>query len=103
MMMVNKREQRLIGVALLVGVGLIVYFYGVEPLQEWRRSGSEMIPSREAQLERRAKWQRAAGAPVEELTGAEARRVEPMLSPETVYAIHMPTNRRADNRSAARE
>jgi Tfp pilus assembly protein PilO len=36
-----------------VGVGLIVYFYGVEPLQEWRRSGAEMIPSREAQLERR--------------------------------------------------
>jgi Tfp pilus assembly protein PilO len=53
MMMVNKREQRLIGAALLVGVGLIVYFYGVEPLQEWRRSGAEMIPSREAQLERR--------------------------------------------------
>ena len=53
MMTVNKREQRLIGAALLVGVGLIVYFYGVEPLQEWRRSGSEMIPSREAQLERR--------------------------------------------------
>jgi len=52
-MVVNKREQRLIGFALLVGVGLIVYFYGVEPLQEWRRSGAEMIPSREAQLERR--------------------------------------------------
>ena len=53
MMTVNKREQRVIGVALLVGLGLIVYFYGVEPLQEWRRSGAEMIPSREAQLERR--------------------------------------------------
>ena len=53
MMTVNKREQRLIGAALLVGLGLIVYFYGVEPLQEWRRSGAEMIPSREAQLERR--------------------------------------------------
>ena len=53
MMTVNKRERRLIGAALLVGLGLIVYFYGVEPLQEWRRSGAEMIPSREAQLERR--------------------------------------------------
>jgi Tfp pilus assembly protein PilO len=53
MMTVNKREQRLIAAALLVGLGLIVYFYGVEPLQEWRRSGAEMIPSREAQLERR--------------------------------------------------
>ena len=53
MMTVNKRERRVIGAALLVGLGLIVYFYGVEPLQEWRRSGAEMIPSREAQLERR--------------------------------------------------
>ena len=49
----NKRERRLIGAALLVGLGLVVYFSGVEPLQEWRQSGAEMIPSREAQLERR--------------------------------------------------
>jgi Tfp pilus assembly protein PilO len=53
MMTVNKRERRLIGTALLVGLGLVIYFYGVEPLQEWRRSGADMIPSREAQLERR--------------------------------------------------
>ena len=53
MMTVNKRERRLIGAALLVGLGLVIYFYGVEPLQEWRQSGAEMIPSREAQLERR--------------------------------------------------
>ena len=53
MMTVSKRERRLIGAGLLVGLGLIVYFYGVEPLQEWRRSGAQMIPSREAQLERR--------------------------------------------------
>jgi glycine oxidase len=72
---------------------------GVDP--EYDRSGILYVALDEterAQLERRAKWQRAAGAPVEELTGAEARRVEPMLSPETVYAIHMPTNRRTDNR-----
>ena len=72
---------------------------GVDP--EYDRAGILYVALDEAereQLERRAKWQRAAGAPVEELTGAEARRVEPMLSPETVYAIHMPTNRRADNR-----
>ena len=72
---------------------------GVDP--EYDRAGILYVALDEterAQLEGRAKWQRAAGAPVEELTGAEARRVEPMLSPETVYAIHMPTNRRADNR-----
>jgi glycine oxidase len=72
---------------------------GVDP--EYDRAGILYVAldgTERAQLERRAKWQRAAGAPVEELTGAEARRVEPMLSSETVYAIHMPTNRRADNR-----
>ncbi len=53
MMTVNKRERRLIGAGLLVGLGLLVYLYGVEPLQEWRQSGAEVIPSREAQLERR--------------------------------------------------
>ncbi len=50
------------------------------------------------QLERRARWQRTVGAPMEELSGAQARRLEPMLSPEAIYAIHMPTNRRTDNR-----
>jgi len=53
MVTVNKRERRLIGAAVFVGLGLLVYFYGVEPLQEWRHSAAELIPSREAQLERR--------------------------------------------------
>src|SRR5262245_34364130 len=53
MMTINKRERRLIGLAVLVGLGLLGYFYVVEPIQEWRRSGAELIPAREAQLERR--------------------------------------------------
>jgi Tfp pilus assembly protein PilO len=53
MMTINKRERRLIGLSVLVALGLFAYFYVVEPLQEWRRSGSDLIPSREAQLERR--------------------------------------------------
>lgn len=53
MVTVNKRERRVIGAAVLIGFGLLVYFYGVEPIQEWRRSATELIPSRETQLERR--------------------------------------------------
>ncbi|HTW89384.1 MAG TPA: glycine oxidase ThiO [Candidatus Binataceae bacterium] len=52
------------------------------------------------ELERRARWQREAGlgGEVEELDGPAARRIEPMLSPEIVYALHLPTNRRVENR-----
>jgi glycine oxidase len=72
---------------------------GVDP--EYDRAGILYVAldaDERVQLERRASWQRSVGAPLEELSGAEARRVEPMLSPEAVYAIHMPTNRRTDNR-----
>ena len=72
---------------------------GVDP--EYDRAGILYVAldtDERAQLERRAIWQRSVGAPLEELSGAEARRVEPMLSTEAVYAIHMPTNRRTDNR-----
>jgi glycine oxidase len=72
---------------------------GVDP--EYDRAGILYVAldgDERAQLERRARWQRSVGAPLEELSGAEARRVEPMLSPEALYAIHMPTNRRTDNR-----
>jgi len=72
---------------------------GVDP--EYDRAGILYVAldaDERVQLERRARWQREAGAPVEEMNGAEARRLEPMLSNEVVYAIHMPTNRRTDNR-----
>jgi glycine oxidase len=72
---------------------------GVDP--EYDRAGILYVAldaDERVQLERRASWQRSVGAPLEELSGAEARRVEPMLSPEAVYAIRMPTNRRTDNR-----
>jgi glycine oxidase len=72
---------------------------GVDP--EYDRAGILYValdPNERAQLERRAQWQRTAGAPLEELSGPEARKLAPMLSPEAIYAIHMPTNRRTDNR-----
>jgi len=52
------------------------------------------------QLEGRARWQRGAGlgGEVEELDGAAAHRIEPTLSPEVRYALHLPTNRRVENR-----
>ena len=50
------------------------------------------------ELERRARWQREAGVPVEELDTKAALKLEPLLSPEVVYALHMPADRRTDNR-----
>jgi hypothetical protein len=53
MMTINKRERRLIGLALIVALGLMAYVYVLEPLQEWHRTGADLIPAREALLERR--------------------------------------------------
>jgi glycine oxidase len=50
------------------------------------------------ELEQRAQWQTAAGGTVEELTVSAARQMEPAISPETVYALHMPLERRIENR-----
>jgi glycine oxidase len=72
---------------------------GLDP--EYDRAGILYVALNEderAQLQRRARWQREVGAPVEELSGAQARRIEPALADEALYAIHMPTNRRTDNR-----
>ena len=52
----------------------------------------------QAELQGRARWHREAGARVEELTPAAARKVEPAISPDTVYALHLADNRRVDNR-----
>ncbi len=52
-MTINKRERRLIGLAVFVTLAVMAYVYALEPIQEWRRSGAELIPTREALLERR--------------------------------------------------
>jgi len=51
-----------------------------------------------SELEQRAQWQTSAGGTVEELTPAAAREMEPAISPQTVYALHMPLERRVENR-----
>lgn len=51
-----------------------------------------------AELTARARWHRECGALVEELSPAEARRLEPAISPAVVHALHFPDNRRVDNR-----
>lgn len=51
-----------------------------------------------AELESRARWHREARALVHELSAAEARKIEPAISPETLFALHLPDNRRIDNR-----
>jgi len=49
-------------------------------------------------LAARARWQRAAGGKVEELSTAQALKIAPTLSPKIIYALHLPTNWRTDNR-----
>ena len=51
-----------------------------------------------AELQARARWQRAAGGGVEELTPREAFKLAPMLSEKIVCALHMPNNWRVENR-----
>ncbi len=74
---------------------------GVDP--EYDQAGilyCALDADEQRQLEGRARWQRSAGlgGEVEELDGAAARRIEPMLSQEVCYALHLPTNRRVENR-----
>jgi len=50
------------------------------------------------ELEERARWQRQAGGVVEELTPAAARKLEPAIGHDTLYALYMPEDRPLDNR-----
>lgn len=49
----TKRERSLIGLAVVVGLAIAGYLYVFEPLQDWKRAGADLIPTREAVLERR--------------------------------------------------
>jgi len=51
-----------------------------------------------AELQSRARWQRAAGGGVEELSPREAFKLAPVLSEKIIFALHMPNNRRVENR-----
>jgi len=50
------------------------------------------------ELAGRARWQRAGGGKVEELSTAEALKIAPALSPKIIYALYLPTNWRTENR-----
>jgi glycine oxidase len=72
---------------------------GIDP--EYDRTGILYLAfnaSERAELEERAQWQLKAGGAVEELSGATAREIEPAISPDVAYALHMPHDRRIDNR-----
>lgn len=71
----------------------------------FRRSGLLRIAHEgedTAPLEARFAWQREAGLEVERLTGADARALEPALSPEVAFALHFPREGRVDPRALAR-
>jgi glycine oxidase len=72
---------------------------GVDP--EYDHAGILYLafnPADQAELRECARWQVNAGGVVEELSPAEARKLEPAISPEVTYALHMPRDRRTDNR-----
>jgi hypothetical protein len=52
-MKATGRERSLIGLAVMVALGFFGYVYLIEPIQEWRQAGADLIPTREAALERR--------------------------------------------------
>lgn len=51
-----------------------------------------------AELSRRAAWQRRAGLVVEEISGEDARRIVPQLSPAVVAGLYFRQDYRAENR-----
>lgn len=51
--MATRRDRSVIAVAIVVAAGLFGYAYVFEPLQEWKRAGADLIPTRETVLERR--------------------------------------------------
>ena len=52
----------------------------------------------EDQLRRRYEWQQRAGLKVESLTGDEARRLEPCISPEVTCGLRFPRDFQVENR-----
>ncbi len=49
----SRRERALVAVALLAGIGIAGYLYVVEPIRQRNAQEAELIPVREARLERR--------------------------------------------------
>jgi len=72
---------------------------GVDP--EYDRHGVLYVAFDEAartELQSRARWQRAAGSEVEELSPRQAFKLAPVLSEKIIFALHMPNNRCVENR-----
>lgn len=72
---------------------------GIDP--EYDEHGALYVAFDEAgaaRLRSRARWQKSVGAIVDELSPAEALKLAPVLSPDIICALHMPTNRRTENR-----
>ena len=46
----KRRERFLIGLAILIGAGVLGYIYVVEPLRDWKESMAEVINNTTSQL-----------------------------------------------------
>jgi glycine oxidase len=51
-----------------------------------------------AELRERVRWQKDAGGIAIELSATEVRALEPALTDEVVYGVHLPADRRTENR-----
>ncbi len=51
-----------------------------------------------SELQQAGQWQTNAGGTVEELSVPAALKLEPAISPQAVYALHLPLERRVENR-----
>lgn len=68
---------------------------------ELERTGTlylALTPEDEEEIAHRYDWQRRAGLPVERLSAAEARRIEPCISAEVRAALRFPLDVQVENR-----
>jgi Tfp pilus assembly protein PilO len=82
----SSRERVLVAVALLAAVGIAGYLYVVEPLRQQSAQDSELIPGREARLERRRALIAQRSALTAELADADKR-----VAAESLRLLQGPT------------
>jgi Tfp pilus assembly protein PilO len=82
----SRRERGLVAVALLAAIGIAGYLYVVEPIRQRNAQEAELIPVREARLERRRALIAQRVALTAELADAEKR-----VATESLRLLQGPT------------
>ena len=82
----SRRERALVAVALLAAIGIAGYLYVVEPIRQRNAQEAELIPVREARLERRRALIAQHSALTAELADADKR-----VAAESLRLLQGPT------------